>query len=102
MSETFLLYSIFSLLIFIIGLYYILVTGSLIRLLIGVEIMIKAATMFLIMSGFVTGSPSRAQAFVITLIVIEVVVMVVASGVVISFYRKSRSIKTSSINNLKG
>jgi multisubunit Na+/H+ antiporter MnhC subunit len=43
-----------------------------------------------------------AQALVITLIVIEVVIMVVAGGIVVSVYRNKRSIDTRELKELKG
>jgi len=89
-------------LVFVIGLYCVLVTFNLIRLLIGLEIMIKAVTLLLILSGYVIGHPYLTQSMVITLIVIEVVVMVVAVGVVLNIYTHTGTLDTRSIRELKG
>jgi multisubunit Na+/H+ antiporter MnhC subunit len=84
------------------GVYYLLITFNLIRALIGVELMIKAVTLFIALVGRVTGREGTAQAIVITLIVIEVVIMVVAGGLVLGVFQNTRSISTRRIRNLKG
>ena len=48
------------------GLYYLLVTTNLIRALIGVELMMKAVTLGLILAGRLTGHVGLAQSLVIT------------------------------------
>jgi NADH:ubiquinone oxidoreductase subunit K len=84
------------------GFYCIFMTYNLIRLLIGIELLIKAATLMLITAGYVTGQMALAQALVVTLIVIEVVFIVVATGVVIGFHRHTGSLDVRDTRNLKG
>lgn len=93
---------IFSSLIFIIGLYCLLATYNLIRALIGVELLIKAVTLLIILVGYVTNRVALAQTLVITLIVIEVVIMVVAMGIVLGLYRKYKNLDLRNLRNLKG
>ncbi len=93
---------LFVLLLFIIGLYCVIATFNLIRLLIGLELMIKAVTLLLIYVGSSNGRLALAQSMVITLIVIEVVVMVVAVGVVLGLHRYHHSLNTKYIKELKG
>ncbi len=69
---------------------------------IALELMIKGVTLFLILAGRVTGRQDLAQALVITLIVIEVVIMVVAGGLVLGVFRNTRSVGSRQIRNLKG
>jgi multisubunit Na+/H+ antiporter MnhC subunit len=88
--------------LFIIGLYCILVTQNLIRALIGLEILIKAVTLLLILSGYITGHTALSQAVVITLIVVEVVIITVAVGVVLGIHTHNRSLDATKIRNLKG
>ena len=88
--------------LFIAGLYCILVTRNLMRVLIGLELLTKAVTLLLIVSGYLTGRTALAQAVVITLIVIEVVVMAVMAGVILSIYRHTGSLDASNIKSLKG
>lgn len=89
-------------LLFVIGFYCILVSFNMIRALIGVEILIKAATLLITVAGRVSGRTGLAQALVITLIVIEIVVMVVAGGVSLWAFRHNNTIDPRRLKNLKG
>ena len=88
--------------LFVAGLYCILVTRNLMRVLIGLELLTKAVTILLIVAGYATGRTALAQAIVITLIMIEVVVMAVIAGVILSIYRHTGSLDASSVKSLKG
>ncbi len=88
--------------IFVIGFYCVLCTYNLIRALIGLEILIKGATLLIIVAGFVTAHEALAQSLVITLIVIEVVVITVAVGVVLGIRKHTDSLDARNIRNLKG
>ena len=84
------------------GFYCIFFTFNLVRALIGVELLIKAVTLLIIAAGYVTGHIALAQAIVITLIVVEVVFIVVATGVVIGLHRHNGTLDTRKLRNLKG
>jgi len=88
--------------LFIAGLYCILVTRNLMRVLIGLELLTKAVTLLLIVAGYVTNRGALAQAIVITLIVIEVVVIAVMAGVILSIYRHTGSLDAQNVKTLKG
>ena len=100
--QIFSLYSIFIVLTAIAGFYCIIVTFNLVRALIGIEILVKAATLLIIIAGYVTNNLALAQALVITLIVIEVVLMVVAGGLILWIFRHNETIDTRKLNLLKG
>jgi len=93
---------VFIPLLFIIGMYCVIATRNLIRTLIGLEILMKAVTLLIILAGHVTNRMALAQTLVITLIVIEVVVMVVAAGVIINIFRHNNSLDARNLQNLKG
>lgn len=95
-------FSIFVILLFITGLYCMLVSFNLIRVVIGFEISIKAATLLIILAGYICGRTALAQSIVITLIVIEIVVMVVAGGVALWAFRHNKTIDPRKLTNLKG
>lgn len=86
----------------VIGFYSLLTTKNLIRVLIGLEILVKAVTLLLIVVGYAVNQIALAQALVITLIVVEVSVMVVGVGIVLNVHRNTDSIDASAIRNLKG
>lgn len=93
---------IFVMLLFVTGFYCILASFNMVRVLIGVEILIKAATLLIILAGYLTGNTGLAQALVITLIVIEIVVMVVAGGVILWAFRHNESIDPRKLSDLRG
>jgi len=99
---TFWMFSIFVILLGVTGAYCILITVNLIRALLGLEILIKAVTLLIILAGYLTNQSGLAQALVITLIVIEVVVMVVAGGIILSIFRQHKSIDSRNLTELKG
>ncbi|MBF0522941.1 MAG: NADH-quinone oxidoreductase subunit K [Candidatus Omnitrophica bacterium] len=95
-------FGLFIVMLFVIGLYCVLMTYNLVRALIGLEILIKGVTLLIIVAGYVSGHIALAQSLVITLIVIEVVVMTVAVGIVFGIRHYNESLDTRAIEKLKG
>ena len=93
---------VFIPLIFVIGIYCIIVTHNLIRTLIGIELLAKAVTLFIIVAGYITGHAALAQSLVITFIIIEVVIIAVAAGIVINVARVNGNLDARNLRNLKG
>jgi multisubunit Na+/H+ antiporter MnhC subunit len=100
--EVFKAYWIAIVLVAIAGIYCLVMTRNFIRVLISLELMTKAVTLLLIAAGYLTGRLALAQALVITLIVVEVVVIAVAAGIVLSIYRKNGSLDVARMRDLKG
>lgn len=98
----FLTFGIGVVLTLIVGFYCILTTRSLIRVLIGMEVLTKGVTLLIILAGYVTGQPALAQALAITLIIIEVAVIVAAVSIVLALHRHVDDIDTTMLKNLKG
>jgi len=92
----------FAVLLFITGIYVLLVTRNLLRILIGVEILAKGVTLLLVTAGYLTGRTIVVQPIIITMIVVEAVIIAVAAGIVIAAYRENGTINTSELCNLKG
>ena len=84
------------------GLYYLLVTTSLIRAVIGLELVTKSITLGLILAGRLTGKVGLGQALAITLIVVEVVVLVVAVGLILLAHRHTNKVDTRDLRSIKG
>ena len=95
-------FGIFIIMLLVIGVYCVLMTLNLVRALIGLEILIKAVTLLIIVAGYATGHEALAQSLVITLIVIEVVVMTVSVGIVFGIHSYNNSLDVRKIRNLKG
>jgi len=100
--QSFWLYFIFFILLLVDGLWCMLATANLLRILIGLEVLMKSVTFFLIVAGYLSGHMALAQAMVITVIVIEVVVVVAAAGIILGFFRKNDSLNIRNTRNLKG
>ena len=94
-------FGIFIIMLLAAGFYCILVTRSLIKALIGIEILNKGVTLLFVVIGYITHNEALVQALVITMIVIEVVVIVVAGGVVLSVYRHEESLDARNLRKLK-
>ena len=93
---------IFIALVAVAGMYCILASNNLIRILIGLELLTKAVTFLIGLGGYVTGRMAQAQSFILTLIVVEVVVIAVAAGIVIGAYRRTGDLDVRGLQNLKG
>jgi len=92
----------FAILLFVIGIYYILATTNLLRILIGMEILTKGATLLLVIGGFLTNKMNVIQPIIITMIVMEVVIIAVAAGVIIASYHCNGTVDVRALRNLKG
>ncbi len=93
---------IFVGLLFFIGLYCLLSSRNMIKLLIGLEIMAKAAVLSFITAGFHRGETFFSQSLVITFIVVEVSIVAVAMALVINAYKNTGSLDIRSLAKLKG
>ena len=95
-------YGLFVILLLITGIYCIIATYNLLRVLIGIELLVKAVTLLLIVVGYANGHTALTQSLVVTLIVIEVVIMVVATGVILGIHSYTKKLNVKDIRNLKG
>ena len=102
MTILFALFLLTAGLLIVVGIYGLVVTRNMMRILIFIEILTKAVTLLMIGAGYMTGHLAEAQSFVITIIVIEVIVLVIATGILFGVYNKIGEIDISSLNNLKG
>jgi NADH-quinone oxidoreductase subunit K len=89
------------LMLFVTGFYSLVVTRNLIRVVIALEVLTKAATLLIILAGALTGQMAQAQAFAVTMIVIEVIVTAIAAGITIGVFNHTGSLDTKNITNLK-
>lgn len=96
------LFLVASALMVTVAAYGLIVTRNLLRILLCLEIMTKAATLLIICAGYVTGHIAMAQSYAITIIVMEVMMLVVSVGIVFGVYRQNGHLNTDDLNNLKG
>lgn len=102
MSVLFSLFVIAAILLLVIGIYSLVVTRNLMRILLSLEILTKAVTLLMIGVGYMTGKLAEAQTYVITIIIIEVMLLVISTGILFGVYKANGSLDTKSLNNLKG
>jgi NADH:ubiquinone oxidoreductase subunit K len=96
------MYLLFVTLIATIGIYYMIATRNLIRILIGLELISKSVTLLFASAGYFTNNTGLAQTFIISIIVVEVVVIAVGAGIIISVFKKYGTLETKNIKKLKG
>lgn len=101
-AQIFSIFGFFIILLFIIGTYCLVVTRNMLRAVIALEILIKAVTLLLIAVGYMTGNVALAQSLVITIIVIEVVIVVIAGGLALNVFRHNDDLDVRRLQNLKG
>lgn len=98
MSLLFVIFIVTVVLMFAIGIYSLLVTHNLMRILISIEILTKGVTLLLIVAGYISGQMDLAEAYVITVIIIEVVLLAVATGLVLGLSRANGTLDTRKMN----
>lgn len=101
MNESFATAWYFATLLFFIGLYCMAVSRNLLRQLIGLEVMSKGTLLALIASGAMSNL-SLAQAVIITMIVIEVVVVAAGLVLLVKAYRVNGGVDVWKLSSLKG
>lgn len=91
-----------ALMLIALGIFMLIMTSNMIRVVLAVEVMMKAVTLLLIYAGNVSGQLGLAQTFIVTQIIVEIVVAAVASGLVINIYRKTGNRELRKLNKLNG
>jgi multisubunit Na+/H+ antiporter MnhC subunit len=91
-----------AVLLIVSGLFCLMSTMHLIRIILGIEVAMKAVTLLLAYAGYVNGKMALSETFIITVIVLEVVLMVVAAGVAINLHKHYDSMNVRNLNKLKG
>ncbi len=84
------------------GFYCMLASRSIVRQLIGLEIVSKAAMLTVISAGALTANLVFAQALLITMIVIEVVVVAAGLALLVKNFRVKGSADIWKLDSLKG
>ena len=96
------IYMAFVGLLFFIGLYCLLSSRNLVKLLIGLEIMAKSVVLSFVTAGYFRGETFLTQSYVITFIVVEVSLVAVALALVINAYRSTGSLDIQKLARWKG
>lgn len=88
-------------LVIVTGIYSLLTTKNLVRVIISIELLTKAASLFIIVVGNVINRPNLAQSMVVTIIVVEVVTVAVAAGLAAGLFQRFGTMNIERIGNKK-
>ena len=84
------------------GCFELIRTRHMLKIIIALELAIKAVSMFLALGGWLNGNMPVAESLIVSVIVLEVVVATVLSGIAISIYHMHGTMDIRSLRNLKG
>lgn len=90
-----------SAVLFAAGLGCIVFARTLIRVLIGTELLVKGTTLLIVLAGAATGRVALAEALVVVLISLEVVGVAVSAGIVVGIHRQLGTAETDELPELK-
>lgn len=83
------------------GIYCIIATRNLIRVLIALEIVSKAAILLLVLAGSLSGHMAQAESFIIALVIVEVVVTAIGAILCIAIHGRTGSLDIRLLNKDK-
>ena len=96
-------YLVVSMLLFAIGLAAVLVRRNAIAVLMGIELMLNAANLnFVAFWRYHGGQPMEGQVFAIVVITLAAAEAAVALAIILSVYRRFRTVNVDQINLMKG
>jgi NADH:ubiquinone oxidoreductase subunit K len=85
-----------------IGLYGLLTGGNIIRLIVALQIMVKAALLGLVVAGRLNGQMNLSQSLAITVIVADTIVAVVGLGLAVQVQRRIGTLNVRDLARLRG
>jgi NADH-quinone oxidoreductase subunit K len=85
-----------------VGFYGLLATRNLIKLIIALQILVKAALLGLMLAGRASGHVMLGQSLAVTVIVADTVVMVMALAFAVQIKRQTGSLDVHDLSRLKG
>lgn len=91
-----------AVLLFFIGVYCMAASRNLLRTLIGMEISSKGGMLAFLSVGYAIGNINYAQAIIMVMIGMEVVILAVGLGLIIRTYNQKGNLDTWGLKNLKG
>ncbi len=84
-----------------VGLYGLMVSRQLIKAIIALQVMVKAALVAIIVAGDSTGNLGLSQSMAMTIIVVDTIVAVVALALVVQIKRRTGTLDAAELSQLK-
>lgn len=88
--------------IFMVGFYALLTTRNMIKIIVALQILVKAAMLALITAGYINGNVDVVESMCITVVVADTVVAVLGMALAILMKRNVGTLDIREISNLKG
>lgn len=85
-----------------VGFYALLASRNLIKVVIGLQILVKAAVLALMLAGLANGQMQVAQSLAITVIVADTVVAVIGMALAVQVRRRTGSMDVKRLSILRG
>lgn len=85
-----------------IGLYGVLISRNLIKVVVGLQIMVKGAMIALVLAGRLNGKLNTAASLALTVIVVDTIIAVVGLALAVQIRRVTGSLDVKSLSKLKG
>ena len=87
--------------LFGVGLYCLLITRNMIRLVIALQIIVKGAMLTLVLVGKVTGQPNLGQSMALTVIVADTIIAVIGLAFAVQVKRRLGTLDLKDLSTLK-
>ena len=84
-----------------VGLYALLITRNLIKVVIGLQIMVKGAILALVLAGRLTGQVNLGQSLALTVVVADTIVAVVALALAVQIRRHCGTLDLNDLATLR-
>lgn len=88
--------------LFCVGLYGLLVTRNLIKMVAVLQVLVKSAIIALVLAGKVSGQVNLGQSLAVTVIVADTVVAVIGLALAVQVRRRIGTLDLSDLSTLKG
>jgi NADH-quinone oxidoreductase subunit K len=85
-----------------VGLYSLLITRNLIKLVVALQIMVKAAVLGLVAAGNASGQIQLGQSLAVTVIVADTVVAVIGLALAVQIRRQLGTLDVNDLSKLRG
>lgn len=85
-----------------IGIYCLLITRNMIRLVVGLQLMAKGAMLVLILVGQMRGQPSLGQSMALTVLVADTIIAVIGLALAVQIRRRIGTLDLNDLSTLKG
>jgi NADH-quinone oxidoreductase subunit K len=88
--------------LFSVALYGLLVSRNLLKLIVALQLLVKAAILALVAAGTYSGRPAIGQSLAVTVIAVDTMVAVVALAFVVQIRRRFGTLDVKVLSNLRG